>query len=209
MSIIPITIVDRTGRPVAKVGTDDDGSEGRLFQQLAQTVGFYQPFLSYVIESVMTEFQPSVDDILAILYRSPLFLESRQSILRDGLSAYLSKDHLKGIHVLVPQIEEMLRTLLALMGIPPHKSVPRHPGITDVKNMNDALGDSRVQEVLTENVWRYLTILYIDRRGMNLRNDLAHGLVSVEAFNQPTADSVFHSLLVLSLMQKKKAVSPE
>ena len=207
MSMIPITVVDRTGRPVAKIGAVDDASEGRLFQQLARTVGFYQPFLSYVIEAVMAEFQPSVDDLLAVLYRSPLFLESRRSILRDGLAAYLSKDHLKGIHVIVPQIEEMLRTLLVLMGIPPHKSVPRHPGITDVKNMNDALGDSRVQEVLTENLWRYLTVLYIDRRGLNLRNDLAHGLVSAEAFNQPIADSLFHSLLALSLMQKVKAAS--
>lgn len=207
LSIIPVTVVDRTGRPVAKVGVNDDGSEGRLFQQLAQTIGFYQPFLSYVIEAVMAEFKPSVDDILTVLYRSPLFLDSRRGILRDGLSAYLSKDHLKGVHVLVPQLEEMLRTLLVLMGIPPQKSVPRHPGITDVKNMNDALGDVRVREVLTEDVWMYLTIFYIDRRGMNLRNDLAHGLVPVEGFNQPIADRVFHSLLVLSLLRKKASAS--
>ncbi len=207
MSMIPITMVDTTGRALAKIGTDDDGSEGRIFQHLAQTIGFYQPFLSYVIEAVVTEFQPTADDILAVLYQSPLFLESRRSILRDGLSAYLSKDHLKGIHVLVPQIEEMLRTLLALMGIPPQKSVPRHPGITDVKNMNDALGDPRVQQVLTENVWMYLTVLYIDRRGMNLRNDLSHGLVPGEGFNQPVADRVLHSLLLLSLLRKKTASS--
>jgi Domain of unknown function (DUF4209) len=209
MSMIPITVVDPTGRPVAEIGADDDGSEGRLFQLLAQTVGFYQPFLSYVIEVVVAEFQPSVDQILAVLYRSPLFLESRRSVLREGLLAYLSADHLKGIHVLVPQIEEMLRTLVALIGIPSQKSVPRHPGITDVKSMNDTLGDPRVQEVLTESVWRYLTVLYIDRRGLNLRNDLAHGLVSAEAFNQPMADSVFHSLLVLSLMQRKEIASAE
>jgi hypothetical protein len=209
LSIIPITVVDHTGRPVARVGGDDEGTEGRLFQQLAQTIGFYQPFLSYVIEAVMAEFKPSVDDILTVLYRSPLFLDSRRGILRDGLSAYLSKDHLKGVHVLVPQLEEMLRTLLVLMGIPPQKSVPRHPGITDVKNMNDALGDLRVREVLTEDVWMYLTVIYIDRRGMNLRNDLAHGLVPVEGFNQPIADRVFHSLLVLSLLRKKTAASGE
>ena len=34
LSMIPITVVDRTGRPVAKVGANDDGTEGRLFQQL-------------------------------------------------------------------------------------------------------------------------------------------------------------------------------
>lgn len=204
LSIIPITVVDHTGRPVAKVGNTDDG-EGRLFQQLGQTIGFYQPFLSYVIEAVMMEFKPSVDDILAVLYDSPLFLESRRGILRDGLSAYLSRDHLKSVHVLVPQLEEMLRTLLGLMGIPPQKSVQRHPGITDVKNMNDALGDQRVQEALTENVWMYLTAIYIDRRGINLRNDLAHGLVPLEGFNQDIADRVFHSLLVLSRMRSSTA----
>jgi hypothetical protein len=209
LSIIPITVVDHTGRPVAKVGASDDGTEGRLFQQLTQTIGFYQPFLSYVIEAVMAEFRPSVDEILAVLYHSPLFLDSRRGILRDGLSAYLSRDHLKGVHVLVPQLEEMLRTLLVLMGIPPQKSVRGHPGITDVKNMNDALGDQRVREVLTENVWMYLTVLFIDRRGINLRNDLAHGLVPVEGFNQHIADRVFHSLLVLSLMRKQTAVPRE
>ena len=209
LSIIPITVVDHTGRPVAKVGAIDDGTEGRLFQQLTQTIGFYQPFLSYVIEAVLAEFKPSVDDILDVLYHSPLFLDSRRGILRDGLSAYLSRDHLKGVHVLVPQVEEMLRTLLVLMGIPPQKSVPRHPGITDVKNMNDALGDQRIQVALTENVWMYLTVLFIDRRGINLRNDLAHGLVPVEGFNQHIADRVFHSLLVLSRVRKKTVSSEE
>ncbi len=103
----------------------------------------------------------------------------------------------------------MLRTLLVLMGIPPQKGVPRHPGITDVKNMNDALGDQRVRELLKDDVWMYLTALYIDRRGMNLRNDLAHGLVPVEGFNQPIADRVFHSLLVLSLLRKKTVAAEE
>lgn len=212
LSMIPITVVDCTGRPVATIGAGDEGDEGdegRIVQQLGRIIGINQIFLSYVTEAVITEFQPNVDDILSVLYQSPLFLESRRSILRAGISAYLSKDHLKGIHILVFQIEEMLRTLLTLMGIPPQKSVRGYYGITDVKNMNDALSDLRVKEVLTEDVWRYLSILYIDRRGMNLRNDLAHGLVSGEAFNQPTADRVFHSLLVLSLLKMGDPVMPE
>jgi hypothetical protein len=207
LSMIPIKVVDRTGRPVATIGTDED-SEGRLLQELARTIGFFQSFLSYTISAITEEFRPTTDDIIAYLYESPLFLESRRSILREGLAAYLSKDHLKAIHILVPQIEEMLRTLLVLMGIPPQKSVRGHPGITDVKNMNDALGDTRVQAVLTENVWRYLTVLYVDKRGFNVRNDLAHGLMPAEAFNQSIADLVFHSLLVLSLMRARAAAPP-
>ena len=62
-------------------------------------------------------------------------------------------------------------------------------------------------QVLTEDLWRYLSVLYIDRKGgMNLRNDLAHGLASAESFSRPIADRVFHSLLALSLIRANKAV---
>jgi hypothetical protein len=70
--------------------------------------------------------------------------------------------------------------------------------------MNDVLSDERMREVLTEDIWRYLTVLYVDKRGFNLRNDLAHGLLSAKAFTRPLADCVFHSLLTLSLIRVKK-----
>jgi lysyl-tRNA synthetase class 1 len=73
--------------------------------------------------------------------------------------------------------------------------------------MNDILNDEFVRCVLKENLWRYLTVLYIDKRGLNLRNDLAHGLLGANAFNRNTADRVFHSLLALALIRAKKQES--
>jgi hypothetical protein len=75
----------------------------------------------------------------------------------------------------------------------------------DAKGMNDILSDERMREVLTENLWRYLTVVYIDKRGMNLRNDLAHGLLEPKIFNKAVADRVFHTLLALSLLRAGKA----
>ncbi|HWF06282.1 MAG TPA: DUF4209 domain-containing protein, partial [Candidatus Angelobacter sp.] len=46
-----------------------------------------------------------------------------------------------------------------------------------------------------------LTVLYIDRRGLNIRNDLTHGLMEMDRFNRAIADRVFHSLLVLALIR--------
>jgi hypothetical protein len=74
--------------------------------------------------------------------------------------------------------------------------------------MNDVLDDARVRQILTENLWRYLAILYVDRKGgLNLRNNLAHGLVGPEIFNRQMADRVFHSLLALSLIRATPAQS--
>jgi len=105
----------------------------------------------------------------------------------------------------VPQIEHILRTFLGVLGVPTLKTVRNHPGIMDAKSMNDILGDERLREVLTESFWRYLTVLYIEKKGgLNLRNDLAHGLLPPDAFNRQIADRVFHSLLALSLIRERQ-----
>ncbi len=197
-----MNIVDANGRTVGEVGGEDD-KEGRIYHQLNQTMSFYEPFLHWVLEKIKEQFKLTEDDLVECLHGCPVFLESRKTILREGLSAYMAGDFLKAIHVLVPQVEEILRNLLVMMGISPVKPVPRHPGISDVKSMNNVLEDVDVRRMFPEDVWRYLTLLFIERRGMNLRNDLAHGLIPIEGFNQGVANRVVHSLLVLSLVQGK------
>ena len=137
-----------------------------------------------------------------MILESPVFLEGQRPFLEDGLKAYLDGDFLKAIHVLVPQVEQATRNLLALIGVSPNKTVKGCSGIMDVKSMGNALEDDGLRNVLPENVWRYLTVLYVDRRGINLRNDLAHGLMTHSAFGQGLSDRVFHSLLVMSLIRR-------
>lgn len=197
MSMIPVSIVSEDGRTSGWIGTDED-TDGRLYYQLAQTMTFREPYLYIVLSKLKERFSLTADDLLTFLYECPIFPAHSRPLLREGLSAYLSGDSLKAIHVLVPQVEESLRNFLALIGIPPIKNVPRHPGITDVKSMNNVLEDPRVREILPEDVWRYLTVLYIERIGFNLRNNLAHGLIPLEGFNEIIANWVFHSLLILS-----------
>ena len=205
ISMIPITVIEKNGRPTAKIGSVDEDAEGRLYQQLGETVSFYQPFLVFVFDKLREKYTPSVEHLLSYLDQSPLFAESRRQLLQEGLHAYEQGDFVKAIHVLVPQVEQSLRNLLGLIRIPTTKTVARHPGIEDVKSMNDVLGDSRVRQAMSENLWRYLSVVYIERRGgLNLRNDLAHGLVGPKSFNRGTADRVVHTLFALSLMRIPK-----
>jgi Domain of unknown function (DUF4209) len=201
LSMIPMKIIGRDGFTTAQVGSLDDDLEGRLHKQLGQTIGFYQPFLEYALARLRERYAPTVDHILDFLSESPLFADERDGLLRDGLTAYQQEDFVKAIHVLVPQVEHILRNFLGRLGIPTRKTVRNHPGITDAKNMNDVLADARMREKLTENLWRYLAVVYVDRRGLNLRNDLAHGLVSPAVFKRNLADRIYHTLLALSLMR--------
>lgn len=208
LNLIPIRIVDSAGLPTAKIGSLDEDAEGRLQQQLGQSIGFYQPFLVLTLSKLREHYTPSVDDILEFLCKAPLFVNHRAGLLREGLTAYVEEDFVKAIHILVPQVERILRDFLVCLGIPTWKPVARNPGVTDLKSMNNILSDARVREALTENLWRYLTVVYIERRGgLNLRNNIAHGLLPPEGFNRGTADCVFHTLLALGLMRENKKQS--
>jgi len=205
LSIIPIGIVDRDGHTTARIGSLDEDLDGRLHRQLGEMMNFLHPFLTLTLERFWERYTPTVDQTLDFLCQSILFADARDGLLREGLLAYEREDFVKAIHVLVPQVEHILRNFLVLLDIPPLKTVRNHPGIMDAKSMNDVLGEPRVREVMTENLWRYLEVLYVDKKGgFNLRNDLAHGLLSPNWFNRAIADRIFHSLLALSLIRGKE-----
>jgi len=205
LSMFNVGIIEKDGHTSAKIGSLDEDPDGRLHRQLGQTIGFYQPFLALTLERLRETYKPSVDDIFKFLHESPFFADTEKGLLREGLDAYEKEDFVKAIHILVPQIEHILRNFLGVLGIPTLKTVRNHPGIMDAKSMNDILSDERMQEVLTENLWRYLTVLYVEKKGgLNLRNDLAHGLLPPDAFNRQIADRVFHSLLALSLIREQQ-----
>lgn len=205
LSMLSVGIVESDGHTSAKIGSLDEDPDGRLHRQLGQTIGFYQPFLALTLERLREKYQPSIDDVVKFLHESPLFADADKGLLREGLEAYEKEDFVKAIHVLVPKIEHILRTFLGVLGVPTLKTVRNHPGIMDAKSMNDILSDERIRQVLTEDLWRYLTVLYIDKKGgLNLRNDLAHGLLPPNAFNRQIADRVFHSLLALSLIRERR-----
>lgn len=207
-SLIGVQIVDAAGRITARIGSVDEDAEGRMYQQLARSIGFQDFFLGYILRKLKERFSPMIDDSLTTILESPVFMQSQRPFLEDGLKAYLEGDFLKAVHLLVPQVEQALRNLLALIRVSPNKTVRGNSGILDVKSMGNALEDEALRNVLPENVWRYLTVLYVERRGINLRNDLAHGLVSYSAFTQALSDRVFHSVLVMSLIRRTDTAGP-
>jgi len=205
LSMIPVSFVDEEGNPTAVMGALDDDEDGRVYQQLGRSLQFLQPILAYTLKKLREVLHPSVDDLLGFLSKSPLFAGLRQELLRDGLTAYEQGDFVKAIHVVIPQVECALREFLGRLGVPTRKPARNHPGVNEAKNLNDILADQRMREVLKERLWRYLTLVYVEKRGgLNLRNDVAHGLLDPAAFNQQIADYVFHSLLALSLIRERK-----
>ena len=204
MAMIGVTRI-ADGHIVAKAGSVQDDPDGRLLMELAKDIEFNAPFLNASLRKVIEMHSLSAESILDHLYESPVFDHSRRELLKAGIEAYLGGDHVKAIHVLIPQIEHSLRKLLGLLGIPTRKAVRN--GTMQVKNLNDVLREEPLIQCLGEDVQLYFLTFLADQRGQNVRNRITHGLTSFAEINQHLADRILHVLLVMALTRQTDSVN--
>jgi hypothetical protein len=100
-----------------------------------------------------------------------------------------------------------MRRLLEMLGEAPNK--PRRGDLKEKteKTLNDILDDKTVKAYLGEDVVLYLSTFLADPRGRNLRNRMAHGLMSAAEFHRGASDRVLHILLLLSGVERSSRAS--
>jgi lysyl-tRNA synthetase class 1 len=207
LSTIPV-VQATSSRFKARIGTPEDDPEGQLLSQIAQNIELLSPFLDMSLERTRARYSATPDDIVAALHRSPLFDADRKNLIRQGVVAYFEGDHVKAAHVLVPQIEHVLRMLLTLIGVPVTRLPRLGTGTMHEKNLNEILREEELRRVLGEDLWRYLLVFLADERGQNVRNWVCHGLLGPAQFGRQLSNGLIHVLLTLSLVRSKSESEP-
>jgi hypothetical protein len=198
--IMPLSIIGELGLPVSSIDTYDRDQQGRHVLEVKQEMSFNAGLFAYGIEEWKKKF--ALEDFHRVpgLFDCLLIPDARQVFFEQGFAAYAAGDYFKAIHILIPQIENSLRELLKLLGLPITKTDDE--GGFEHKNMNDVLHDEIVREVLDERLWSFLKVLYTDKRGFNLRNVVMHGIAEPGEFNQTTAAMVLQSVMLLTMVRE-------
>ena len=113
-----------------------------------------------------------------------------------------AKRQVKAAHVLVPQVERALRGIADGLGVPVTKAHPKVSGTSVAIGMGEILYNAKVAEALGPDTTLHLQALYSDPRGMNIRNEIAHGMMSSDRFYWHLGNLIVHSLLVLGLWKE-------
>jgi hypothetical protein len=193
----------QSGLPVSLTSGSSDDNVAQLSAQYGRHIPISALFFKLRLDRIRLKHIVNADTLMNALEGCPLIHVDRWKILREGLLAHESGDYLKAIHVLVPQVEMILRQLLRFIRIPTSKAVRDKPGVTELKNMNDVFRDSRVTEILDEDLRAFLLHLYVDKHGYNLRNDLCHGIATEEVFNEHVSGLVLQSIILLAAIRKR------
>ena len=201
--LIPKSLHDHKGRPVATIGSIEDDLEGNTIHQLSQNLQINSVFLRHSIHKVIERYNISCDGLLDFIFKSLIFEDTKKNIVRTGISAFLEEEYYSSIHLLIPQIEAAIRSLVELMG----EAILRRSrqGGLQLRTLDDLLREECVENCFGIDSTFYFRVLLTDKRGWNMRNDVCHGISPSSAFNCFMADRVLHVLLCLARVRKSHA----
>ncbi|MEC6883824.1 DUF4209 domain-containing protein [Photobacterium piscicola] len=138
---------------------------------------------NFVVESLIL---PSLDTILeehditlqkleTICSVCPIIPEQRTKLFAKGLYFGFKHDFASAIHLLVPQWEHMVRTILKDSNV--HTTTLDADGIDMECGLSTLLEKKEAEEIFDDNLLFEMTTFLTHKRGPNLRNELAHGLL--------------------------------
>lgn len=205
MSLFPITLIN-DDQPIAHLGSIRDDPEGHVIHQMSEDMKFVSIFLSHGLETFFSRFDLTAEGFVDLLYLSPLFNADRYQLLKSGIRHYREGDYISAVHVLLPQVEQAMRVLLASLNRPTNMQNTKI-GAYQEKDLGGILADTKLQNLLGENANKYLRTLLTDQRGWNLRNRVSHGLDGSMAFSRALADRLVHVLMLLSLLRAETEAS--
>ncbi len=176
---------DQDGRVIAEAPPNwpgDDGPDSNL--SWSETVQDAAISHSVTVQGIidparwvlLREHHVTEQSILEWVAFAQFVPQDRQLSFASGLHAGFHGSFASALHNLVPQIENSIRVLLALRGV--ETSALLNSGVQHQRQLGTLLGLPQTVEMLGKNVTCELRALLLEPTYANLRNRIAHGLVS-------------------------------
>lgn len=136
-----------------------------------------QGYLVPAIQKVREEHAPRLNDFLRITASSMFVPQGRELTYAKGLLAGFRGDLDVSTHLLIPQIEESIRALLAANGVIT-SGFDRSQSQQNEHDLNTTLIRDEMSLLFDEDTVFELRGLLVEHYGSNLRNYMAHGMLS-------------------------------
>ena len=192
----PTTFVNRDGRVAAKIPNMSSGSTPSDDDEIVILFQMIENYCIHVGLAVQGYIWPAQDvlllehrlreaDFVKLAKQSSIVPIGRELLFGKALFAGYDRDFVTAIHILVPQIEHMVRFHLKQAGM---KTTTLHNDGTETENsLRSLMGLPETETIFGENLSFEIKALFCEPYGPNLRNDLAHGLLDDRACYFPSA----------------------
>ncbi|MBS1778021.1 MAG: DUF4209 domain-containing protein [Bacteroidetes bacterium] len=195
-SLFKKEVHDAKGRKIGLLPPVSHNTEPYIVQKAAFQIQFNSLFFRFIVDEGMKREILDATEVLNYIKLSPIFENANLSIIRKATEYYFVKDYVGFIHTIIPQIEEAIRNLIEKNG---GNVLVEKDGFYMLRTLDHLLNDAIAMDTLGSSLCLHLRALLTDKVGMNLRNNVMHGIINPDKFNQMNADSILIALLVLVL----------
>ena len=115
-------------------------------------------------------------DFIELARRSPIVPIGREVLFGKALAEGFNRDFATSIHLLAPQIENMVRFHLKTAGVPTAHLDPN--GIENEIGLSALIELPECSTIFGDDLTYEIRALFCDQVGPNLRNNVAHGLLN-------------------------------
>ena len=189
-ALLSATHVSRDGRVIAKrpgMGSGDANPDENEVVIWAEMIKHYGREIDLAVrgsiwpamEVLVLEHRLREGDFVSIAQDSPIVPKGRETLFGKALFAGYEKDFIVAIHLLIPQIENMVRWHLKSAGV--KTTNLDQDGIENENGLSTLIELPEVAQIFSEDRSFEIKALFCDPFGPNLRNELAHGLLDNDA----------------------------
>ncbi|MEN5016956.1 DUF4209 domain-containing protein [Erwinia sp. Eh17-17] len=195
-SMFASTMMSRDGRVIAKRPamslsgelTDDD--EISINAEMIRDYGILvniivQAEILPALEVLLVEHQMREIDFIELAGQSAFIPKERVRLFGKALFAGYERDFVTALHLLIPQIEHLVRMHLKQAGA--KTSNLDKDGIQNENGMSTLMTLPEAEQVFGKNLAFEFQSLFCNAFGPNLRNEMAHGLLDETDCNSPFA----------------------
>ena len=155
------------------------------------------------LEQIQQEHLFPKEFLIQLCKFSSIVPEKREILVANALYQGFEGDFRSAIHLLAPQVENMVRQLLKR-----NRLVTTHTdqnGIENEMGLSSLVSIDGAREILGDDLWFELQAVFTDSLSANLRNEVGHGLLDDDTSN--SLYSVYAWWMVLRLVVRNIKIS--
>lgn len=147
-------------------------------------------------QQLLFEHRITKDDLYSLCSTSSIIPVYRTVFWIEGLHFGFENNFIVSTHLLIPQIEHLVRVKMKEKGI--KTSTISTDGIETENGLSTLLDNEKITEVLDKTILFEFKALLTEQIGKNLRNNVAHGLCEVNTLR--SIHSIYFWWLCLKLV---------
>lgn len=148
------------------------------------------------LEQIQQEHLFPKEFLIQLCKFSSIVPEKREILVANALYQGFEGDFRSAIHLLAPQVENIVRQLLKRNGLVTTHTDPN--GIENEMGLSSLVSIAGAREILGDDLWFKLQAVFTDSLSANLRNEVGHGLLDDDTSN--SLYSVYAWWMVLRLV---------